>query len=99
MQPFSILDAQRVIARQYGFASWRRLKLFIQKSTQQSADYDPALAEQLTRRNAMRIAPMQSDNLPSDCNSSTIGPDKKLIASECINFVFCSLHRLLHVDE
>ena len=99
MQPFSILDAQRVIARQYGFASWRRLKLFIQKSTQQSADYDPALAEQLTRRNAMRIAPLQSDNFLSDCNSSTIGPDKKLTASECINFVFCSLHRLLHVDE
>ena len=59
MQPFSILDAQRVIARQYGFASWRRLKLFIQKSTQQSADYDQALAEQLTRRNAMRVALMR----------------------------------------
>lgn len=59
LQPFSILDAQRVTARQYGFASWRRLKLFIQKSTQPSADYDPALAEQLTRRNAMRIAMMR----------------------------------------
>lgn len=59
LQPFSILDAQRVTARQYGFASWRRLKLFIQKSTQPSADYDPTLAEQLTRRNAMRIAMMR----------------------------------------
>lgn len=28
---FSILDAQRVVARQYGFASWRRLNLYVAK--------------------------------------------------------------------
>lgn len=53
---FSILDAQRVTARQYGFASWRRLKLFVQKSTKQSPDYDPALRHELLRRKSMHDA-------------------------------------------
>jgi len=29
---FSILDAQRVLARQYGFSSWSRLKKFVLRS-------------------------------------------------------------------
>ena len=28
---FSILDAQRVVARQYGFSSWTRLKKYVQR--------------------------------------------------------------------
>ncbi len=32
-QHFSILDAQRVVARQYAFSSWSRLKLFVLKSS------------------------------------------------------------------
>ena len=50
---FSILDAQRVTARQYGFASWRRLKLFVQKSTSQTNDYNPELRDMLLRRKVM----------------------------------------------
>lgn len=30
---FHLLDAQRVVARQYGFSSWRRLKLFVDRSS------------------------------------------------------------------
>ena len=50
---FSILDAQRVTARQYGFASWRRLKLFVQKSTNQANDYNTELRDVLLSRKIM----------------------------------------------
>ena len=53
---FSILDAQRVTARQYGFASCKRLKLFIQKSTTQSTEFDPVLRCKLLRRKSMHDA-------------------------------------------
>ena len=53
---FSIIDAQRVTARQYCFASWRRLKLFVKKSTEQTAEYQPRLRKKLLRRNDMRKA-------------------------------------------
>ena len=53
---FSILDAQRVKARQYGFASWRRLKLFVQKASVQSSDFNETLRLELLQRNKMREA-------------------------------------------
>ena len=53
---FSIMDAQRVLARQYCFASWRRLKLFVQKSTEKTDQYQPHLRRKLLRRNKMRTA-------------------------------------------
>lgn len=53
---FSVIDAQRVIARQYGFASWRRLKLFVQKDSHKTSDFHPVLRDELLRRDAMRIA-------------------------------------------
>ena len=53
---FSIIDAQRVVARQYCFASWRRLRLFIQKSTERTNEFNGALREDLLRRNRMRQA-------------------------------------------
>lgn len=53
---FSIIDAQRVTARQYCFASWRRLKLFVQKETEKTSAYNPVLRQDLLRRNEMRLA-------------------------------------------
>ena len=53
---FSILDAQRVTARLYSFASWRRLKLFVQKSTLRSNDFNGSLRNDLIKRNVMRQA-------------------------------------------
>ena len=47
---FSVVDAQRVTARQYCFASWRRLKLFVQKATELTDEYNPKLREELLRR-------------------------------------------------
>ena len=53
---FSIIDAQRVIARQYCFSSWRRLKLFVHKSSVKTEEFRPDLRQQLLRRNSMRQA-------------------------------------------
>ncbi len=53
---FSIIDAQRVLARQYHFSSWRRLKLFVKKSTEKTDQYQPELRKKLLRRNAKRNA-------------------------------------------
>jgi len=53
---FSVVDAQRVTARQYCFASWRRLKLFVQKATELTDEYNPKLREELLRRDSMRKA-------------------------------------------
>ncbi len=53
---FSIIDAQRVTARQYRFASWRRLKLFIQKDSEENRAYNPDLRDKLLKRNQMRSA-------------------------------------------
>ncbi len=53
---FSIIDAQRVTARQYRFASWRRLKLFIQKDSEKNRTYNPDLKDKLLKRNQMRMA-------------------------------------------
>lgn len=46
---FSIIDAQRVTARQYAFASWTRLKLFVQKSSTTN-DFDTELSESILKR-------------------------------------------------
>jgi len=46
---FSIIDAQRVTARQYAFASWARLKLFVQKSSN-AEDFNPELSESILKR-------------------------------------------------
>ena len=56
---FSIIDAQRVTARQYCFASWRRLKLFVQKANEITEEYNPILREELLRRNSIRKALMR----------------------------------------
>ena len=53
---FSILDAQRVTARLYSFSSWTRLKLFVNKSTQRTDEYDPSLRSQLLQREQVRRA-------------------------------------------
>jgi len=53
---FSIIDAQRVTARQYSFASWRRLKLFVKKATVQTSAFNATLRDDLIRRNMMREA-------------------------------------------
>ena len=53
---FSILDAQRVTARQYGFASWKRLRFFVLKATELTSDFNAPLREELLRRNVMREA-------------------------------------------
>jgi len=47
---FSINDAQRVTARQYCFASWTRLKQFVQKSTYQSKEFNPVLSANILKR-------------------------------------------------
>lgn len=49
---FSILDAQRVTARQYCFSSWTRLKLFVHKSTVQHDEFNAKLSNTIVRRKA-----------------------------------------------
>ena len=51
--PFSILDAQRVVARQYSFSSWRRLKRFVELTQKGKNPGDPALATMI--RNHCKI--------------------------------------------
>lgn len=48
---FSILDAQRVVARQYGFASWRRMKLYVERCSSTN-DIDSGLRNELLVRKA-----------------------------------------------
>lgn len=47
---FSINDAQRVTARQYCFASWTRLKLFVRKSSLSCNEYDAQLNAAILKR-------------------------------------------------
>jgi len=47
---FSILDAQRVVARQYGFSSWSKMKQFVQRSLVGRNPSDPKLREFLLKR-------------------------------------------------
>lgn len=41
---FSILDAQRVIAREYGFSSWAKLKRFVESTNQH---FNPEIHDEL----------------------------------------------------
>jgi len=52
---FSIIDAQRVTARQYAFASWARLKVFVQKSSN-TKDFNSALSESILKRKKVHDA-------------------------------------------
>lgn len=47
---FSILDAQRVVARQYGFASWSRLKRFVNLSDVRKKPSDTHLRKYILKR-------------------------------------------------
>ena len=47
---FSILDAQRVVARQYGFSSWSKMKQFVQRTFVGRNPLDPKLREFLLKR-------------------------------------------------
>jgi len=57
---FSILDAQRVVARQYGFASWRRLKRFVERCRAGREPADPSL-ERFVHRRHDELAALQAD--------------------------------------
>ena len=48
---FSILDAQRVVARQYGFSSWSKMKNFVQRSLAGQNPLDTKLCDFLLKRN------------------------------------------------
>lgn len=45
--PFSVLDAQRIVARQYGFRSWPALARYVERARGTSPEHDPALAKRL----------------------------------------------------
>ena len=49
---FSILDAQRVVARQYGFSSWSRMKKYIDRSWAGQNPTDIELRTKLLNRHA-----------------------------------------------
>lgn len=80
---FSILDAQRVTARQYCFASWRRLKLFVDKSTKKTDSYNTELKKQIIERNQKRLA------LIKDCQESKEG------TKEALNTFILKTHEML----
>ena len=54
--PFSILDAQRVVARQYSFSSWRRLKCFVESARAGENPRDPTLAKRVIDHNRLMMA-------------------------------------------
>lgn len=49
-RPFSILDAQRVVARQYGFASWARIRLYVDRANSRPSHMAQELRNQLLER-------------------------------------------------
>lgn len=57
---FSILDAQRVVARQYGFASWSRLKQFVNLCDKGKHPSDPSLRDYIQKRHKLLLA-LQKD--------------------------------------
>jgi len=57
---FSILDAQRVVARQYGFSSWTRLKKFVHRSVAGVNPLDRTLRDTLLARHKELIT-LQND--------------------------------------
>jgi hypothetical protein len=48
---FSILDAQRVTARQYSFSSWSRLKAFVDKSSNKGVNFNSEQSNLLISKN------------------------------------------------
>ena len=48
---FSILDAQRVLARKFGFASWTRMKKFVLHSAPEFTIADTTLRAEIIKRN------------------------------------------------
>ena len=52
---FSIIDAQRVTARQYAFSSWSRLKLFVEKSSTTN-HFNKELSQSILKRERIRNA-------------------------------------------
>ena len=53
---FSILDAQHVVARQYSFSSWRRLKCFVYLTREGENSSDPSLAKMVRNHNKIMMA-------------------------------------------
>ena len=53
---FSILDAQRVVARQYSFSSWRRLKCFVESARAGEYPKDPVLAKRVIDHDKLIMA-------------------------------------------
>lgn len=47
---FSVLDAQRVVARQYGFSSWAKMKQFVQRCLAGQNPSDPKLRDFILSR-------------------------------------------------
>lgn len=65
--PFSILDAQRVVARQYSFSSWRRLKCFVELARAGENPKAPALAKNIIKhKNLMMAAQKDTKKLGGD---------------------------------
>jgi len=58
--PFSILDAQRVVARQYSFTSWARMKKYVDLSRLGEKPTDPSLRKYLLERRK-QIQSLQED--------------------------------------
>ena len=52
---FSILDAQRVVARQYGFASWSRLKRFVALCDEGNNPADLQLRSYILKRHGLLL--------------------------------------------
>ena len=57
---FSILDAQRVVARQYGFSSWSRLRKFVLRGAAGRSPSDPALRDAILVRHG-ELRSLQED--------------------------------------
>jgi len=57
---FSIIDAQRVVARQYGFSSWSRMKCFVDRTSAGRNPSDTNLRSALLKR-ARELGDLQLD--------------------------------------
>ena len=62
---FSTLDAQRVVARQYSFSSWRRLKRFIELTKKGENPSDPAMATVIRNHNKKMMAAQKAVQNPT----------------------------------
>ena len=79
--PFSILDAQRVVARQYSFSSWRRLKCFVELTREGENPSDPALARMVSsHKKTLMAAQEATKNREGDTKKRYL--DYRKLASE-----------------